>query len=76
MTIKMSEGRVFFMKTCSVTKKEYKVEVSLTQFVRIRSSKEPIQYIAPRMSPEDREFIISGHTPEEWNKLFNEPKTP
>src|SRR4051812_29454401 len=29
-----------------------------------------IQEVFPLMSKEDREFLISGITPEEWNKAF------
>lgn len=73
MTIKMSDGKVFYIKTCSVTKEEYKVEISLMQFLRVRSGKELIQNIVPTMSPSQREFIKSGTTPAEWDKLFEEP---
>ena len=29
-----------------------------------------IQNVMPHLSPEDREFIISGTTPEEWDDMF------
>ena len=29
-----------------------------------------VQDIFPYLKPEEREFIISGITPEEWNKVF------
>ena len=31
-----------------------------------------IQNAFPRISAEDREFIITGTTPEEWDELFSE----
>ena len=31
-----------------------------------------IQEAMPNLSTEDREFILSGSTPEEWDRLFNE----
>lgn len=30
-----------------------------------------IQEAMPNASAEDREFIISGYTPEDWNKMFS-----
>lgn len=38
-----------------------------------------IQDAAPRLSADDREFIITGATPEEWDGAFeekDEPSTP
>ena len=31
---------------------------------------ELIQYAMPELSADDREFIMSGNTPEEWDQLF------
>ena len=31
-----------------------------------------IQHAMPNVSPEEREFIVSGITPQEWNDLFSE----
>lgn len=31
-----------------------------------------IQWVCPQLSPEDREFLISGATPEEWTEAFPE----
>tara|TARA_R110000751_G_scaffold7210_3_gene29814 strand:- start:945 stop:1175 length:231 start_codon:yes stop_codon:yes gene_type:complete len=75
MTIKMSDGKVFYQKTCSITKKDYQVEVSFAQFVRVRTGKELIQHILSHLSPDDRELIITGKTPAEWDKMLKEPKT-
>jgi len=73
MTIKMSDGKVFYQKKCSITKKLYEVEVTLLEFVRLRSSNESIQQILPHLSADQRELIKSGKTPAEWDKLFEEP---
>ncbi len=29
-----------------------------------------IQQIFPNLTPEEREFMLSGSTPEEWNSIF------
>lgn len=31
-----------------------------------------IQWLCPQLSPDDREFLISGATPEEWAEAFPE----
>jgi len=31
-----------------------------------------VQDVFPHFTPDQREFLISGCTPEEWNKLFSE----
>lgn len=31
----------------------------------------PIQYAAPYLNADDREFLISGITPDEWTDLFS-----
>lgn len=33
-----------------------------------------IQDAMPHLSAEDREYLISGATPEEWNKFFGKPE--
>ena len=33
---------------------------------------ELIQNVFPHLSPSEREFLISGVTPEEWNNVFGE----
>lgn len=32
-----------------------------------------IQDVFPNMSPEDREFLLTGITPEEWNSFMIDP---
>lgn len=32
----------------------------------------PVQVVFPHLSAEDREFLITGITPEEWNAVFGE----
>lgn len=39
---------------------------------RYRAGEYPIQNIMPNISPEDREFIMTGITPEEWKEAFGQ----
>jgi hypothetical protein len=47
------------------------LDITSEQFARIESGIELIQNIVPHLSSEEREFLITGITPQEWNELFN-----
>jgi hypothetical protein len=47
------------------------LDITSDQLDRINSRVELIQNIVPHLSSEQREFLITGMTPEEWNELFN-----
>lgn len=46
------------------------VPVDKERMLRYMSGGHHIQDIFPELSPEDREFIRTGITPEEWNEHF------
>jgi len=56
--------------TCSVSGEEYSIEVPAEGFTRWQSGA-LIQVALPDLSPDDREFLISGITPAAWNQIFN-----
>jgi hypothetical protein len=63
-------------KTSQISKIEHVMDLDVTfnQLERIENryqTKELIQDIVPNLSKEEREFLITGITPEEWNKMFN-----
>jgi hypothetical protein len=50
------------------------LDITYEQLDRVNNrhlSKELIQDIVPNLSKEEREFLITGITPKEWNELFN-----
>ena len=47
------------------------LDITSEQLDRINSRVELIQNIVPHLSSEQREFLITGITPQEWNELFN-----
>lgn len=51
-------------------------EINMTkeQYDEWRSGGRPIQHVLSHVSAADREFLMSGATPEDWLKLFPEPK--
>lgn len=60
-------------KTSRISGTISKMELDITseQFARIESGIELIQNIVPHLTSEEREFLITGITPQEWDKLFN-----
>lgn len=47
------------------------LDVSKDQLDRYEAG-ELVQNVFPKLSADEREFLISGITPEEWNKAFGE----
>ena len=54
---------------CSITHEVYKVSVPTEEYKLWRLG-EKIQNVWPKMSADDREFLISGLTPAEFESLF------
>lgn len=64
---------VLIQKTSMATGKTHVRDLDLTeaQFAELNSpSRRMIQDVVPHLSAEDREYLISGTTPEEWKVLF------
>jgi hypothetical protein len=64
-------------KISQLSGKENTMNIEVTQYEMIRienryHSKELIQNIVPNLSMEEREFLMTGITPEEWNNTFGE----
>jgi len=51
---------------------EMELDITQEQMDRWQSGRELIQNVFPNLSPEQREFLMSGATPEEWDELFPE----
>ena len=63
-------GHLKVVGTCSISGEEHAIEVPAEGFTRWQSGM-LIQVALPNLSPDDREFLISGMTPAEWDQLFN-----
>lgn len=52
---------------------EHTMELDITeeQLDEYFNSNKLIQDVFPNLSPEEREFIKTGITPDEWNKIFS-----
>jgi len=51
---------------------EMELDITQEQMDRWQKGGELIQNVFPHLSPEQREFLMSGATPEEWDRLFPE----
>ena len=47
------------------------LDITPEQLARYENGEELIQNIFPNLSPEHREFIMTGITSDEWNATFN-----
>ena len=64
-------------RTSRISGETHTLELNITseQLDRIENrfgSKELIQDIVPHLSIDEREFLMTGITSEEWNKMFGE----
>ena len=64
-------------RTSQISKTQSTLDLDVTQeqLTHIENrffTGELIQNIVPNLSKEEREFLITGITPKEWNELFNE----
>jgi hypothetical protein len=48
------------------------IDVTDDQLARIETGRELIQNIVPDLSTDEREFLKSGITPQEWDGMFGE----
>ena len=55
----------------SHTKNTIDLNITAEQLARYENGEELIQNVFPNLSPEHREFIKTGITPEEWDATFN-----
>jgi len=70
---RMNDSSVTLYKTCSVRKEEYSIALSYQQFEALKSPDRPcIQDILPDFSADQREFLMTGITPAEWDESFGE----
>ena len=65
------DSQVHFTRVCQVTDQTYRVVVDFAD-VRRWQQGELIQNVWPNMSSDDREILMSGWTPAEWDMLFPE----
>jgi hypothetical protein len=68
-TMNIDEQTVTTSKVCSVTGELYSVTVPFEQY---RSWKDGMlsQRAMPQLSADEREFVMSGTTPKEWEQIF------
>lgn len=62
------------VKTSTLTGKpnSMKLEISFQQWERLEKGEELIQDVLPHLSRGEREFLITGITPQEWKEQIGE----
>ena len=65
----LENGQVRVTGNCVFTREEYQCEVPAAGLQRWLAG-EPIQRAMPGVSPDIREFLISGISPKGWSKSF------
>ena len=68
------DGRVRLTGPCTVTGKEYSIVVSLEGVVAYFTLGASAAAAFPELPREEREFLISGTSPEGWTRVFGCPK--
>ena len=67
---------MIYKRKCVLDRKEYELEIPLTEeefsicFHAWQNKDLRIQDAFPMLTPEQREFIMTGIVPEKWNELF------
>lgn len=64
---------IIFRKQCSVTKEPYEVAITAKQFGAWVGG-QLIQNAMPYLTAEQREFLMSGATPAEWDAMWADPE--
>lgn len=67
--IRNGDGTINVVGNCVFCGKSYKVTVDEKGFDEWESG-EPIQYALPKVSVDDKDFLISGISPEGWKETF------
>ena len=47
------------------------LDITADNYNRYKFGKENVQNVFPHLLPEEREFIKTGITPQEWDQTFN-----
>lgn len=67
-----SPSEIVASKKCTVTGKSYSVSFPVEKLAEYESRDKFIQDIFPEMTAEQREFLITGLTPDEWKSIMGE----
>lgn len=70
----LPNGHIRLSKISALTGKLNSLELPISQgdYCRWLFSQQLIQQAFPQLTSDQREFMLSGATPEEWNKTFGE----
>lgn len=69
-TIEGGKHYYVFTGPCIITKKMYTVKIPGPELYAYNHSGKHIQDAMPSVSADDRQFLMSGHSPEGWEIVF------
>ena len=72
ISIHYQHGEMLFSKMCTVTGGLYEFRVLYTDFREWAQGMKLIQYAMPDLSDSQRELLMSGYTPAEWDAEWKE----
>ena len=71
--INLDDGKAMIMGVCCKTGEDYSTAAfDILGYMSWYLDKNPIQECLPELNDEDREFLISGLSPEGWHEIFGE----
>jgi len=61
-------------KRSTLTGQVNTIDIPITeeQLLQVETRDRPIQEVVPHLSADHREFLMTGITPDEWDKIFSE----
>lgn len=71
---RMSEdlSQTEFVGTCGVTGEKYSVTIKTRDYLEWKVKGQKVQDVFPHLTPGQREFMMSGFTPAEWDAMAAE----
>ena len=66
------DRRIHIKRTCQITDEVIEFSVSLADFSLWKNREQPIHKVFDYLTSGQREMMISGYTPKEWDHLFTE----
>jgi hypothetical protein len=59
-------------RTCKITNRTTTQDIPITEgMLKMWQKGAPLQVVAPHLTPDQREFVITGILPDTWNWIFD-----
>ena len=68
----LSDGRVEARRRCQVTGDLFIIRVDAQALIEWKAKRLCVQDVFPELNQDEREILMTGYTPAEWDGLFKE----